>query len=404
LILAGRGFGKTRTICEWARLKAETMPGSLGMVIGATAADVRAYCVRTLLDCSPPWFRPTLHPSTEGGLLRWPNGSQAFVRSADEPDRVRGPNLTWVIADELASWREKSGQHAWPILKMALRHSGPGGEPPQVAIATTPRPTKLIRSLLKDPLCVSVRGSSHENRANLSDEWFHAVIDPLSGTRMGRQEIEAEVLEDVPGALWRYETIESTRRVGHDPGPDNYERVVVGVDPAMTATQDSDETGIVVCARDRERHLYVLDDVSGTKRPDEWARIVGGAYERWRADRVIAERNQGGDMVEYTLNAFGAHLPVTLVHASRGKVARAEPVAALYERGIVHHVGVFARLEEQMTTWEHGKPSPDRMDALVWALWSLGIRGGVHDLDAVRRGQARAPAYTEPLAAVERWS
>jgi phage terminase large subunit-like protein len=250
------------------------------------------------------------------------------------------------------------------------------GERPKTVIASTPRPTRLIRELLaregKD--VIVTRGSTYENRANLAPGFFDTIIKKYEGTRLGRQELLAEVLMDTPGALWSLETIDKARR---DRAPDLV-RVVVAIDPAVSSHEGSDETGIIVAGRDERGHAYVIEDLSGRYQPHDWARIAVDAFNRHSADRIVAEVNQGGAMVESTLRTIDANVPYSAVHASRGKYVMAEPIAALYEQGKVHHVGTFARLEDQQTAFvpDIDRPrmgSPDRVDALVWALTELVV-------------------------------
>jgi phage terminase large subunit-like protein len=376
LILAGRGYGKTRTAAEWARMQAEQMPGCRGALVARTAADTRDVLVEGesgILAVSPPSFMPVYEPSKR--RVTWPNGSTATLYSADKPDLLRGPQHHWAIADELAAWRYPE---AWDMLMMGLRL----GSRPRVLIATTPRPTKIIRELLKDPNCVVTRGSTYENRSNLAPAFFRQIIRRYEGTRLGRQELYAEVLDDVPGALWTRQVLDDSR-VSHIP---DLVRIVVAIDPAITANEDgeSNETGIIVAGIDANDHGYVLEDLSGYYTPAQWAETAVKAYDRWAADRVVAEANQGGDMVAHTIYTAGRDLAergerktrnvaVTMVHASRGKHTRAEPVSAVYEQGRCHHVGMFPELEDQMCTWVPGEDSPDRMDAMVWAFTELNI-------------------------------
>jgi phage terminase large subunit-like protein len=241
----------------------------------------------------------------------------------------------------------------------------------RAVITTTPRPTDLIRKIQKDPATVETVGSTYENRANLAPEFFTTILTTYEGTRLGRQELLAEMLEEVQGALWKIDDIERAR-VKRAPA---LTQVVVAIDPAATSKAASDETGIVVAGVDTEGQTYVLADYSGRYSPDAWARRVVRAFEEFAADRVVAEVNNGGDLVEHTVRTVSPNVPFKSVHASRGKEVRAEPVAALYEQGKVHHVGVHAQLEDQMTNWIPGvsRSSPDRMDALVWALTALVI-------------------------------
>lgn len=373
LILAGRGFGKTRAITEWARRKAETMPGSRGAIVSPTAADARDIVVEGesgILAVCPPWSKPLYEPSKR--RITWPNGTMATLYTADEPDRLRGPQHHWAISDELAAWRYV--EDAWANLMFGLRL----GDAPQNAIATTPRPIPIIRRLLKDPAVVVVRGSTYENRSNLAQAFFDGIISHYEGTRLGRQELNAEILDDMPGALWTRDTLEESRVRTHR----LLTRIVVAVDPAATARASSDETGIVIAGVGQDGHGYVLSDVTMKGSPAAWGELVVKAFDRYEADRVVAETNNGGDMVEHVIRTAARDLhsqgkrttsvvAFKQVRASRGKHTRAEPVAALYEQKRVHHVGMFALLEDQLCSWVPGDDSPDRLDALVWAITEL---------------------------------
>lgn len=374
LLLAGRGFGKSRTIVEWAHWQAMTRPGTRGNIVGATGSDVRDILVNGesgFLNVIAEDERPRYKPSEL--TLLWPNGSMALLFSADEPNRLRGKQCHWAIADELAAWRYPA---AWDQLLFGLRL----GNDPRAAIATTPRPTRLIRSLVRDSTCHVTRGSTYDNRANLASQFYTDIINRYEGTRLGRQELNAEILEDVEGALWKQDAIDNNRvtdaRV--------FSRIVVGVDPKASAEADS-ETGIVVMGLGQDGQACVIGDYSMDGTPEQWAQRVAFAYEQHEADRVVVEINQGGDMVTSVLRATGVRLPLQTVRASRGKATRAEPVAALYEQGRIHHVGTFPALEDQLCSWVPGDKSPDRLDALVWAATALMLDG--------QRAQHRSREY-----------
>jgi phage terminase large subunit-like protein len=375
LVMAGRGFGKTRIGAEWIREKAEANPRGRFALVARTAPDARDVMVEGesgILAISPPSFRPKYEPSKR--RLTWPNGAVATTFSADEPDLLRGPQHHAAWADELAAWRYDD---AWDQLQFGLRL----GTDPRAVVTTTPRPTKLVRSILSDPTTAVTRGSMFENRSNLPPAFIEKIVRKYGGTRLGRQEIEAEMLDDVPGALWKRADLD-LRRVRQAP---ELRRVVVAIDPAVSADEESDETGIVIagagtCRCNRgvpELHGFVLDDRSGRKHPAEWAKDAVSAYQRHKADRIVAEVNQGGDLVEHTVRTVSNAVSYRAVHAAKGKRTRAEPVAALYEQGKVHHVGTFASLEDQMATWDPllDDKSPDRVDALVYALTDLLIEG-----------------------------
>ncbi len=361
LILAGRGFGKSRAVNEFAIDQAFTMPGSRGALVAATAGDVRDVIVEGesgIMAISPPDFMPLYEPSKR--RLTWPNGSMATTYSADEPRRLRGPQHHWAICDELAAWRFPD---AYDQLMLGLRL----GDNPRVAISTTPRPTPIIKSLIDDKTVALVMGSTYENRENLADVWFDDIISRYEGTTLGRQELYAELLFDHPGALWTRDNIDNNRVVEF-PG---LRRIVVAIDPAVTAYEDSSETGIVVAGVSHDGHGYVLEDVTLRASPDGWAKAAVAAYNKYKADRIVAETNNGGDMVESTIKTVAPNVSFKKVHASRAKHTRAEPVAALYEQNRIHHVGVFGKLEDQLCQWVPGDTSPDRLDALVWAFTEL---------------------------------
>jgi len=385
LILAGRGFGKSRAIVEWAIEQARTMPGSRGALVGATAGDVRDILVEGesgIMAASPPHFMPHYEPSKR--RLTWPNGTIASTYSADEPERLRGKQHHWAIVDELAAWRYPEAYDQL-MLGMRLRYKDAR---PRIVIATTPRPTPLIKSLLQDPMCRVTRGTTYENRANLSEDWFAKIIRKYEGSRLGRQELMAEILDDTPGALWTRGTLDSHRvkEVVED-----LKRVVVAVDPAATAGEESSETGIVVAGLGaKSGHGYVLADMSVRGSPAEWAAAVLLAYQQFQADAIVVEVNQGGDMVKHTIKMAAKEarigsLRIIQVRASKGKLTRAEPVSTLYEQGMIHHVGMFGPLEDQMCSWIPGDTSPDRMDALVWAFTDLMV-------DQLPKSAARARA------------
>lgn len=361
LILAGRGFGKTRTGAEWVRQQVKKY--TLVNLIGATADDARDIMIEGesgILAICPDHERPDYRPSKR--RLEWPNGATSLIFTADEPERLRGKQHMKLWPDEVAAWRYPE---AWTQAMLGLRL----GNNPQACVTTTPKPTKLIRDLLKHPKTIIVTGTTYENRANLAEDWYNDIISAYEGTRLGRQELLAELLDDVEGALWSRAILDEFRV---DRPPMDIRRIVIAIDPAVTAEEDSDETGIVVCGVSATTlHAYVLEDLSLKGKPIDWARVAVDAYRRWRADRIVAEVNNGGDMVEHVIRTADPTVSYKKVHASRGKLTRAEPVASLYEQGRVHHVGVFGRLEDQLCTWVQGESSPDRLDALVWAITEL---------------------------------
>lgn len=369
LVMAGRGYGKTRTGAEWIRDQVENHGRRRIALVGRTAADVRDVMVEGesgLLAVSPPWFRPHYEPSKR--RLTWPNGAIATTYSGDKPDQLRGPQHDAAWCDELAAWRYPE---SWDQLLFGLRL----GDDPRVVVTTTPRPVKHIREMVNESSTVITSGSTLENAANLAKPALERLLKKYKGTRLGRQELEAKLLDDVPGALWTHTLIDEHRRNSF---PDLV-RVVVAIDPAVTDDEGSAETGIVAAGVGKDGHGYVLDDLSLQASPAGWANEAISAYHKFKADRIVAEANQGGDMIEQTLRSVlgsATMPPYKKVHASRGKLTRAEPVSALYEKGQVHHVGAFAELEDQMCTWVPGEDSPDRMDALVWALTELLVKDG----------------------------
>ena len=374
LVQAGRGFGKTRvgaeTIREWASVK---LQGPIHL-IAPTAADVRTVMVEGpsgLLSCYPPEQRPEYEPSRR--RISWPNGNVAITFSADEPERLRGPQCERFWCDELASWRFVD--EAWDNLLFGFRLGDPKG-----IVTTTPKPIRIMRDLVADPHTVVTRASSYDNRANLAPAFFESIIKKYEGTRIGRQELMAELLEDIPGALWTRPMIDNNRLPLAEVRWDLLERIVVAIDPAVTATEESDETGISVCGLTRSGHIVVLEDLSGRMSPNDWAGVAVSAYRRYRADRIVGEVNNGGDLVAGNIRGVDVNVPFRAVRASRGKAVRAEPVAALYEQNRVHHVRYndhrdrpLEIMEDQLCMFVPGVTgkSPDRMDALVWAITDL---------------------------------
>lgn len=362
LILAGRGFGKTRIGAEWIRARVESRQfGRIGL-IGQTAADVRDVMIEGesgLLAISPRWNRPKYEPSKR--RLTWPNGAMATTFSGDEPDQLRGPQHDTAWADEPAKW--KYGVDAWDNLEMGLRL----GANPQVVATTTPRPIKLIKDLLTDAQTVLTSGSTYENAANLAPSFIRRVVKKYEGTRLGRQELHAVLLDDNPRALWQRARIEALRVRQHPP----LKRVVVAIDPPGSSEEEAAEAGIVVAGVGIDDHAYVTDDLSLHASPYEWASAAVTGYHSRAANLIVGEVNHGGEMVGYTVSTVDVTIPFKAVRASRSKYTRAEPIAALYEKGTVHHVGMFAELEDQLCGWVPGEESPDRLDALVWALTEL---------------------------------
>jgi len=368
LILTGRGWGKTRTGSEWIISHAKKGAKHIAL-IGQTVADVRDTMIKigpaSILKVSRPDFMPEYTPSNR--TLIWPNGVIATTYSGDNPDQVRGPSHDIVWIDELAKFQYPDD--IWYNLMFGLRE----GEDMRILVTTTPRPIKLIKNLVNDPNTIPVRGSTYENKDNLPKKYFDYVIAPYVGTRLGQQEIEGKILEDNPNALWTRKIIDDNRVNKH---PDLI-RIVIGVDPEASDTETSAETGIIAAGIDDRGHGYILGDNTIKGSPDKWGNEVVTAYYKYRADRIAAEVNNGGDMVEFVIHTVDKNVAYKDVHAAKAKHTRAEPISALYEQGRVHHVGQFAELEQQLCEWVPGDISPDRLDALVWALTELmlDIRG-----------------------------
>jgi len=374
LLLSGRGGGKTRVgselVIEWA--EAGYSPIAL---VGRTKADIRDTMVElgdsSILNCSPPWFMPDYQPTRR--RLVWPNGVIAITYSADEPGQLRGPQHKKAWVDELAKFEK--AKECWDNLMLGLRI----GDKPQAVVTTTPRPIPILKEMILDGKTKDnpegriavTRGHTLDNEANLSPDFIKYVTKKYGGTRLGRQELAGEMLDDNPNALWKRDTIDLTRT----PKPDGLTRIVVAIDPQGTDNFDSAETGIVVAGvcedHDEILHGYILADLTVSGTPEKWSKVAVMGYHTFMADRIVAEVNFGGDMVESIIRIVDKLVPFTKVHASRGKVLRAEPVSALYEQGRVHHVGFFPELEDQLCEWVPGEKSPDRLDALVWALTDL---------------------------------
>ena len=364
LILAGRGYGKTRCGAEWVHEQIENGKTRIALV-GETKADVRDVMVEGesgVLSTARKRNRPLYEPSKR--RLTWPNGAIAVCYSGDEPDQLRGPQHDAAWLDELSKYRY--AEETWSNLDLGLRL----GDNPQVVITTTPRPINILKELVSDPLTHLTRGSTYDNLHNLADSFAKRIIARYEGTRLGRQELHAEILDDVVGALCQRSSIEDHRIKN---APDYFERIVVGVDPAITSGDEADETGIIICGQIGDRG-YIIDDISGKYSPQEWAIKAIQVYYKYSADRIVAEVNQGGDMVEHTIRTVDKNVSFKAVRAARGKILRAEPIAALYEQGRIHHCGDFAELEDQLCTYTHeSRESPDRLDALVWGLTDLFI-------------------------------
>ncbi len=369
LIQAGRGWGKTRTGAQDAAIFGLANPGSRLAVVAPTYSDARDTCVEGdsgLLGilpqvCVRAWNRSL-------GELILVNDTRYKLFSADEPERLRGPQHHRAWADEVGAWRYPE---TWDQLLFGLRL----GRSPRVVATTTPRPTKLIRSLVDSPTTIITRGSTFDNAANLAASTLASLKARYEGTRLGRQELAGELLGDTPGALWTLERIDELR-IDFLP---KLRRIVVAIDPAVTSGEDADESGIIVAGIGMENppHGYVLEDCSIRGTPDEVCRRAVRAYHQWGADRVVAEANNGGDWIESLLRTADPDISFRKVTASRGKVTRAEPCSSLYEQGRFHHCGTFPALEDQQTAFttdfdaKKAGYSPDRVDGLVWAQTEL---------------------------------
>lgn len=362
--MSGRGFGKTRTGGEDISEYCRTHPGSRIALVGPSLGDVRDTMVEGesgLLAVLPDAAVKTWNRSLAALELDLVNGCHLKGFSAERPDRLRGPQHHRAWCDELAAW--KYPRDTWDQLMFGLRL----GRHPQVIVTTTPRPTPLVKELRAKDDTHLTTGSTYDNLANLAPTLAKQILARYEGTSLGRQELYGEIVDQIDGALWTLELIDQFRV---ERAPD-LERIVVAIDPAMTSGEDADSTGIVVAGRLGD-HFYVLEDATLRGSPQEWATRAVAAHQRHNADRVVGEVNAGGEMVEHTLRTVARDLPYRSVHASRGKRVRAEPIAALYEQGRVHHVGCFAALEDEMISWTpDAQQSPDRMDALVWALTDL---------------------------------
>lgn len=377
LILGGRGAGKTRAGAEWVAAKAmgrtveTSVPAQRIALVGETLGDVRRVMIEGvsgLLSVGSVRERPVYEPSK--GQLTFASGAIAQVFSAEDPDSLRGPQFDAAWCDEVAKWRQP--ERTWDMLQFALRL----GEAPQMVATTTPRATPFLKRLIADKGTVVTRSATHDNAANLAPAFITEISRRYAGTALGRQELYGEIVDDTSGSLWRRDWIEA-QRIASAP---QLGEIVVAVDPPVTATAESDACGIIIAGRGEDGRAYVLADRTLQGRsPQVWARAAIAAYADYLADRVVAEVNQGGDLVTAVLRQIDENVAVRQVRATRGKWLRAEPVAALYAEGRVAHVGTFDALEDQMCVFgadglARGR-SPDRVDALVWALTDLMVDG-----------------------------
>jgi len=363
LLLAGRGFGKTRSAAEWLAFEASRKRNTRWAIVAPTFADARDTCaegvsgvVQILREYG------TLQDYNRSiGEIVLTNKSRIKLYSGEEPNRLRGPQFHGGWFDELASFKYAD---AWDQYQFGLRL----GDKPQTVVTTTPRPVKLIKELVAREGIEIVRGSTFDNAANLAETALAEMRLRYEGTRLGRQELYGEIVDDVDGALWTHALIDQERVTEYPP----LMRVVVAIDPAVTSGDQSDETGIVVAGMTSDGHYYVLKDLTLRTSPERWARVAVQAFHDYKADRVIGETNNGGDMIELLLRQVDPSVPYKKVTATRGKLVRAEPVAALYEQRRAHHVGLLPELEDQMCNYTpDSNTSPDRMDAMVWAMHEL---------------------------------
>ena len=375
LILAGRGWGKTRTGAQDALLYALRNPEVQVAVVTPTFGDIRRVAfggpsgiISMIPDGAFLDGRGQGYNSS-AAEIRLYNGSKIMGFSATDPDRLRGPQFHRAWCDELAAWRYPE---TFDQLMFGLRL----GDRPQCVITTTPKPTPIIRSLIERDDCTITTGSTFENSANLADSTLNMLREKYEGTTLGQQELYAEIITGTEGALWNIDQIDKQRI--QKLNKEKLANILVAVDPAVTSGENSDETGVVVVGKDINNEYYVLEDKSGKYKPDQWGQIAIDLFYQWDADRIVAEVNNGGDLVERLIRTLDAGVRFKSVHASRGKLVRAEPIAALYEQERVHHCGVFAELETQMCTYtgERLRPSPDRLDALVWGLSELNKSRG----------------------------
>lgn len=390
MFMGGRGTGKTRTGAEFIREEIKNGAGRVALV-GPAAADCRevmvdgesgllSVCWKEDRTVNGAYLgRPEYQPSRR--RLVWANGAVAYCYSAEDPEQLRGPQHDLAWADEFAAWSNRAD--TWSNLQFGLRLKRKGSTPPRQLVTTTPRPVPELSKVLKRPDTIITRGSTRDNAAFLSDDFLAAVESMYAGTRLGRQELDGELLEDIEGAFWTRAGIDRCR-ISKDQVPTTLDRVVVAIDPSGAKSDtdmDADEIGIVVAGRagnPGNGTAYVLADLSMRGGPADWAKVAVNAYYAYNADCIVAEQNFGGALVEYTIKVEDKAVPYKAVTASRGKAVRAEPVSALYEKGRVKHVGALNKLEDQLLLFSsegyQGPNSPDRADAAVWAVTDLLVR------------------------------
>lgn len=371
LVLAGRGFGKTRCGAEFVREEVTAKRSGRIALIAETQKDLEEVMVfgeSGINSVFPPHQRPRI--TKKPVRIEFHTGAVAFGYNATEPDQLRGPQFDLAWGDELAKWRY--AKETWDQLQFGLRL----GDRPRTIITTTPRPIPILKEILAAATTVVTRGVTTDNRVNLAPSFIKTITDKYAGTRLGRQELSAEILDDVPDALWTRAALDRDRRKPDQVPP--LKRVVVAIDPAAKkndSPEDGAATGIIAAGVGEDNRGYVLDDATCRESPNGWARMAIACFDRYEGDCIVGEVNNGGDMVESTVRVVRNTIPFKAVHASRGKWTRAEPIAALYEQGRVSHVGTFAQLEDEMVNFGPngmvGEASPDRVDALVWALTEL---------------------------------
>ncbi len=375
LLLGGRGAGKTRAGAEWVRgLMEGKTPLSKGKLtqialIGETHADIREVMVEGpsgLIQIAPREKRPVYNASRK--VLIWPNGAKAYAFSSERYEALRGPQFEAAWCDEIAKWRY--AQETWDMLQFGLRL----GKRPRQVITTTPRAVPIVKMLLKDKACVISRASTKANQANLAPAFLKEIVARYEGSLLGRQELHAELIEDNPAALWTRHILDIYRV---ERAPALYE-ITIAVDPPVSSGPNADCCGIIVMGRGDDGHAYIISDLSVQGlRPAGWARKIVDAFNSYHADRLVAEVNQGGELIREIVLGIEPKLPFFPVRATKGKMVRAGPVAALYERGFIHHVGrQMSALEDEMCVYDGGghQKSPDRMDALVWGVTALMLR------------------------------
>lgn len=367
VLQGGRGGGKNWTGSNYIHELAMSGKFSRISIVGATAADVRELQIEGeagILNIAPPHELPDYQPSKR--KVVWPNGATGILYTGEDPEQTRGANSSVAWLDEFCKYQYP--REVWDNIQFGLRL----GNHPHAIITTTPKPIPTFKQIVGEDSTLVSYCSTFDNRLNLSDQFFEYVTTRYGNTRLGRQELYAEILDDVPGALWKRELIDSYRVTQV---PKNIQRLVVGIDPAMTNTEDSDETGIIVGCIDDSNHVFILRDVSGRFDPEHWISRALVQYHTWNADRIVGEVNNGGDLIEALLRTHDNKAAFKAVRAKRGKYTRAEPIAALYEQGKVHHVGTFAELEDQMCNFVPGEDHglDDRVDAMVWTITELAL-------------------------------